>query len=104
MIERGQPLPEWAEEPTTDPVVEWYLRAFFELCSCRPAGFGVGPVPWTAIAEYADFSGLDYEETLVLVRAVRALDVVFLKWQDKKRDADGSRGKNQARRRQHSGS
>jgi hypothetical protein len=84
MLERGERLPEWAEGPQTDPVVEWLLGVFFELCSCRPSGFGLAPIPWTAIVQYGDFAGLEYEETLLLVRAVRALDAVFLQWHDRK--------------------
>lgn len=38
----------------------WLIHAFSELSTCRPSSMGgVAPIPWSAIAEYADRHGLD---------------------------------------------
>lgn len=43
-----------------------------------------GPIPWRDIKEYADFSGLDYDNFGVFVLVIRAMDSVYLEWLSKK--------------------
>ena len=33
--------------------LELFYTAFIDLHTCRPSGWGVSPITWTAIAEYA---------------------------------------------------
>lgn len=48
---------------------EFYIDAFRELSTCRPSSQGLGPIPFTAIVEYARvFDVDDFEEFLYLVR------------------------------------
>lgn len=46
--------------------------AYFELATCRPVGMGLGPIPWTAIHEYAEANGVQDGERFV--RLIRAMD------------------------------
>lgn len=46
--------------------------AFRDLGTCRPVGFGLAPIPWTAIHDYAVANGVRDEDRFV--RLVRALD------------------------------
>lgn len=80
---RGLPIPDWAEEPVQYPGDDFYLSAFMELSTCRQYQFG--PVPWTAIIEYAEFAGLDSEILPVFVLCIRAMDSVYLDWIEKKK-------------------
>lgn len=83
------PLPKWASErPAVDPEDVFYLRAFDELASCRQVGFSAGPIPWTAIVEYADRLGLDAENAADLVDMIRELDEAWLTEQAKKRQTN----------------
>lgn len=47
---------------------------------------GGGPIPWTAIDQYAMRYGYDGEEFEYLERMVRALDDAFLKFKAEQKD------------------
>ena len=49
------------------------MDAFFELSTCRQTE--LGPIPWTAIQEYARTYGMDAHR---LTRLLRALDAVYI--------------------------
>lgn len=55
-----------------DDEARFFLTAFVELSSSRPAAFaGVAPIPWTAIAEYARVHELsDFDDFNAIIRAV----------------------------------
>jgi hypothetical protein len=38
----------------SNPLTAEFVSAFFALSSCRLPGFGLTPIPWTAIKQYAD--------------------------------------------------
>lgn len=81
-IKRRQPLPEAiANAPTIFKGLEPYYIAFWELSTDRSQGMGVGPIPWSAINEYAVREGLRGEGYEDLVDYVRAMDRTFLKFQ-----------------------
>lgn len=63
--------------------LELYWYAFFELSTCRSVGFAPGPIPWTAVMDYAQAFGLDDVQTHLLVRFVRAMDGAFLNHHEK---------------------
>ena len=51
--------------------------AYRELATCRPIGMVTGPVPWTAVHEYATRYGMtvdEEEEFLAYVRAIEAAE------------------------------
>ena len=57
----------------------WLWEAFNALSSCRAIGMSVGPIPWTAIQQYADVHGFTEDETYMLHNVVRHADDIFLK-------------------------
>lgn len=72
---RGQPIPEWFdEEPPIHDSSRFFLEAFDRLNTCRPIGFDIGPIPWTAIEHYARSRGLDREMTRLLHAVIIRLD------------------------------
>jgi hypothetical protein len=66
--------------------LELYLDAFYELNTDRPSGWGVMPIPWSVIKDYALAHDFDDDQTERLFVHVRALDSVFREYHDKKRD------------------
>ena len=59
---------------------EFYYDAFQELSTARPIGLAVGPIPFTAIAEYFKIYELqDFEEFAYLIRR---MDNTFLELND----------------------
>jgi hypothetical protein len=87
-IKRRIPLPEKiANAPVINRGLEPYYVAFWELTTCRGAGFGAGPIPWTAIDDYATRYGWDGERYEDLVDFVRAMDRTFLAYQREQQEA-----------------
>lgn len=75
--------------PETRPEAAAYLTAFWTLVYDRPIGFGgVGGIPFTAIACYADMAGITGDAFWVFERAIRLCDVEYLSWANTK---DGKR-------------
>lgn len=67
LVPRGFVKPEDAE-PQLGPL-DFYTQAFVELGTCRPAGMGLAPIPFTAIVEYSRIYELeDVEEFAYLMR------------------------------------
>lgn len=50
------------------------LRAWHDLSTCRQVGMSQGPIPFTAMLEWARFYRLDREATLLVWAVVRRLD------------------------------
>ena len=47
----------------------FFIEAFYELSSCRQIGMSFGPIPFTAIAEYARMYEVDdFDEFLYIIR------------------------------------
>lgn len=85
-MRRGLPLPDRIQNaPELLPGLGLYLRAFYDLDSCRPVGFGEGPIPWTAIEEWCRSLELDEEERDDVHYLVRRLDNAYLKHREAKR-------------------
>lgn len=82
-LEEGKPL-----ESIPDPLkdcpdiedLEWVFSAFLELSTCRNLGLLPGPIPWTAIRDYAnELELVEYSRDLLFV-AVRAMDRMMLEY------------------------
>ena len=57
-----------------------YYLAFMQLTTCRPVSEIVGPIPWTAINQFAirhDITGDDFDD---LVYLIGEMDDTYLKW------------------------
>jgi hypothetical protein len=78
-------VPEWLDkEPDLLPGDEFYVDAFWELCTCRALGMSIGPIPWRDVVSYAEYVELEHDLISVFVRAIRALDNIYLVWVEKK--------------------
>lgn len=84
----GLPLPEKIQNaPSILPGLELYYMGFLELTSSRAfTGFGVGPIPWSVIQQYSDSLGLDMDQTEAMHHHITALDTVYLKHTQKKKN------------------
>jgi hypothetical protein len=64
---------------------DFYFSAFSELSTTRQAGFGVGPIPFTAIVDYSRlFEIEDFEEFSYVIRR---MDQVYLELNDQEKKA-----------------
>lgn len=64
--------------------LDFYVAAFYELSTCRQIGMGgVGPIPWTAIAEYSRLM-LEPEDFETFHYLMRVLDGIYLEHANKK--------------------
>ncbi len=85
-IRQGLPIPKKiAEAPELDFGLQFYLHAFYELESERPVGIDIGPIPRSAVKDYALELEMDADEFDDLYFHIRALDVTFLKHRAKKK-------------------
>jgi len=94
-LAKGQPEPEWVTaEPDLFPGDDFFISAFYQLSSCRQdKGDIPGPIPWTAIVEYADRRGLYNETSLLLEMIIREMDNAYIKWYTRKQKALVPKGK-----------
>jgi hypothetical protein len=85
-MRRGLPLPDRIQNaPVLAPGLGLYLRAFYDLDSCRPIGMGEGPIPWSAIEQWCQALDLDEEESDDVHTLVRRLDNAYLRHREAKR-------------------
>lgn len=78
-IRKGRSLPEWyLDEPEIIPADAFYLKAFYDLSTCRQAGMGLGPIPWRDIKEYALFYKLDDDIIEAFVDIIMDMDRAYL--------------------------
>lgn len=82
-----------ANPPEVLPGLEPYYQAFLELSTCRSVGFGVGPIPWTAIDAYARRSQLFDEDFDYFHGLIKRLDSAYIKYSDEKADQKRKRGR-----------
>lgn len=86
---QGHPIPDRiANKPTLLPGLEIYHKAFHRLSTCRSMGFGMGPVPWTAIEAYSTAMGFDDRHRHDLHYHMRAMDSTFLNHSNKRKDKE----------------
>ena len=77
----GQDPPASSIPPDLDGELRPYISYFWELHSCRQITMaGPGPIPWTAMREYAFSIGLgEYEDLLQdFMTYISALDAEYL--------------------------
>lgn len=90
-ILRNKELPEQIQNaPELFDGLEIYWNAFGDLTTCRSIGFGVGPIPWTAIRDYADEYQFVGEQRILLFRHIRAMDMAYLDYNKPKETPVGN--------------
>ena len=93
-MREGLPLPNRiANAPELQLGLELYYDAFWELSTSRPSGFGVGPIPWLAVCEYARAYDFDEEQSVWLQQLVRVMDKTYLEHHASKEDSNKGKGK-----------
>jgi len=69
------------------PGAQWVFEAFLALMGDRPVGFGVAPIPFSAIAGYARLYGLDDPDDFEpFIALIQAMDTA---WMETVRARDG---------------
>ena len=72
------PLPDAiANAPTLQLGLDLYFDAFWDLSSCRMSGFTLGPIPWSAIFDYALAYAYDEDQRENLVHYIRVMDNAY---------------------------
>lgn len=83
-IAKGRELPEWyLDAPELPPGAEIFFEHFYDLTTCRSFSQGPGPIPWLAIAQYAEHWGYAGAARDVLFRVIRDMDNAYLEWSNK---------------------
>lgn len=74
------PLPDKIKnKPELLPGLQFIYSAFWELTTCREIGMVEGPIPWTAIYQYALAHGIrDPDEIDRLSALVKRMDIRYL--------------------------
>lgn len=60
---------------------EFYMRAFWDLSTCRQMGMSIGAIPWNFIRDYGNTKGLDEENLEAFLEIILTMDRVFLEWE-----------------------
>jgi len=61
-----------------------YFEALNRLGSCRNASMSFGPIPWTAINDYAKSHGMSGGSLIYFIDVVMGLDTVVVDYERKK--------------------
>jgi hypothetical protein len=79
-MREGLPLPKAiASAPQLMLGLELYFDAFFDLSTCRSMGFSMGPIPWSAMRDYALAFEFSEEQAEDLFHYVRVMDIEYMK-------------------------
>ena len=62
-------------EPERDDVLEQLIDAWSDLSTERPRGMSTGLIPWSRIRDWAEYNGYEREETQLIIRVIRRVDV-----------------------------
>ncbi|WP_093086421.1 phage tail assembly chaperone [Sphingobium sp. AP50] len=67
-----------------------FYRAFGDLSTERPIGMAAGPIPRSAIVAYADEAEMDWTDSAILLRVIRAVDTAYMQAVAKQRGGGGT--------------
>jgi len=94
----GRPVPATAIPPELEDNDGRYVNAFWHLSTCRIVGpSGVpGPIPWTAIDQYAERYGFVYFDDIYdeFVAVISAMDQEFVTHMNKQAELNISKREN----------
>jgi hypothetical protein len=84
----GMEVPDWAVNAPDIPLgSDLVFDAYQDLSSCRSYGWGAGPIPWTAVRDYATARGMDDDEYEEFAALIRMLDLEYLKFEKQRADS-----------------
>lgn len=78
-----------ANAPELHMGLELYYDAFWDLTTCRPAGFSLGAIPWSAVHEYGQAFDFSYEQRDWMHYLIRVLDQAYMKHHAPKKGGKG---------------
>ena len=88
------PLPDkLANAPEVALGLELYYDAFWDLTTCRPAGFNIAAIPWLAMREYTVAYRFDSEQCDWLYYLMRVMDQAYMQHHAPKKGKKGKTGK-----------
>lgn len=70
------------DEPEIESQDIFYLKAFYDLNTCRAGGMGLCPIPWRDIVHYAEFYELDCDIVEAFIDIIRDMDGAYMEWQN----------------------
>lgn len=76
---RGKQLGGDGEPPSLEPAWHFFWAAFWDLGTERPIGMGLGPIPDSALREYARHSGVTGDLLDSFKVIIRAVDAEYLR-------------------------
>lgn len=80
-----RPIPDRIRNaPVLRPGLELYLEAFYDLNTCRPPGWGIVPIPWSAAKDYASANEFSEVQTERLLKYAPVMDAAFIKHHESK--------------------
>lgn len=59
------------------PADLFYIKAFYDLSTCRDNGFSMGPIPWTAKIKYTEWYRLENDITEAFVDIICEMDEAY---------------------------
>lgn len=72
-------MPKWLREaPLLWSSLTWIYYAFCELSTCRQSALTCGPIPWTAVMQFADREGMDESDRRDLLYLIRKMDEAYI--------------------------
>lgn len=74
-LEDIEALPEAVDLSQT---LMYYYNAFFDLCTTRVNGMGIGVISWLSVRQYAEYERLDEYAVFFLHKVVKALDPIYV--------------------------
>lgn len=90
----NQPLPDKiANKPVLRTGLHIYYRAFWECSTDRTVGMAEGPIPWTAINQWAIRYGFHHDEFDRLVLLLKAMDSAYIEERAKQHAKQTKKGK-----------
>lgn len=89
MRERRPVPPSIANAPELRFGLEMYYGAYLDLMTCRTLGMGLGPIPWTAINQYAKAYDYTEEQEDDLQFYISRMDNAYLEAVSKKQPKPG---------------
>ena len=66
------------DAPELSSSLMYFYKAFFDLCTTRHNGMGIGVISWLSVRQYADYEQLDSFGVHFLHRTVKALDPIYV--------------------------
>lgn len=79
--------------PEIGPYFQFYIDAFYDLTTCRYNGMSTGPIPFTAMIEYAKIYDIVGDDLVDFLHVMRVMDNAFLNKVQEKEKSHGKRDK-----------